>query len=827
MSLIYHSMLLNAPSMSGSGHTINKDYSVVFGGSSYYVSSISDFTIKDSGTWSVMLKSNFSTGQVIIDQRVGSKGFQPLYISADKKLQFHSADGDSTEVDASSKLLIGEWNHIAVVLSHNRVYFYVNGELLNNGGTPHITSGFSGLPIYLGRRFTDAGGGTYYYYNGTMADVRIYDHALSHEEIKQIPNKLILHYSFDEYSGGQVCDGSGFGLNATDKNCEIQDSVTNMGEYCASFNASSKNYITLPTSAKVPGPLTYNIWAYMDDWANYANDKGRIISCTQSGGYNLETLGNSLVFAFYDGTNGGYGSNINTGVDVTTLGTNTWHMFSFTLDINNKKATAYVDGVPKKSVYYEGIFQYNASSPIFLGAEAGDSTTAPDPTGPFFDGKISDFRLYAKALTDKEIGDLYSCKAKVYNNSYALGTYKMVESHSDDNDNGGYLTRSGNFNSENFIENHYLTTDDGAKFLQIFGHDVSVDSACFTTSDVTNSVGANRFSRLYHFNDDRFKNTSGKYELMLRYPRAVVLPNGYQRVSYISSNGVAVDTGFSNTSHVYWHDIEFDSGNSGRQLMGFVGNGGDYWGISSGKFELEGTQHEAFNTMSPNKRSIVKYQYNPNGSLMSVNGTQVRCPADSVQHTYNNYYLFGLNSGWDYNCYCKLYRFTIYDSDPDSAIASRVADFYPCVRRMDNRAGLYDVINNKFISVSSGWGRGNEIDASLYNRWEQQHNPLTDSTSVGYSASPINIQMLGQWNHTGIGALPGGHAYALLECQLGHDWWHGGLGHYQLYQNKGFPSPTGAVLDSEELYIRIDNTPFNDALYVRKDAVHMNEFMEE
>ena len=822
MGLIYNTMLLDASEfINGTGEVVNPDYSVVFNGTSNYISQsdASKFGINGDFTWSVMLNSAFDSGQMIFDQRTSNvNGIQPLYITDSKHLQFHVAPAQSIEVDASPYLKSNEWNHIAVVIQKSRVYFYVNGLKINPHGDYVQVPEYTTLPLFIGRRHADADYNTFYYYKGTMADVRLYDHALSYEEIKQIPNKLILHYSFDEFSGGQVCDGSGFGLNATATSCTIQISGANIGEYCASFDASSKNYITLPTSAKVPGPFTYNIWAYMDDWANYANDKGRIISCTQSGGYNLETSGNSLVFAFYDGTNGGYGSNINTGVDVTTLGTNTWHMFSFTLDINNKKATAYVDGVPKKSVEYKGIFQYNALSPIFLGAEAGDSTTSPDSTGPFFDGKISDFRLYAKALTDKEIGDLYSCKAKVYNNSYALGTYKMVESHSDDNDNGGYLTRSGNFNSENFIENHYLTTDDGAKFLQIFGHDVSVDSACFTTSDVTNSVGANRFSRLYHFNDDRFKNTSGKYELMLRYPRAVVLPNGYQRVSYISSHGVAVDTGYNDTSYVYWHDIQFDDASNTRQLMGFNGSTGTYWGKTTDNyFELE----KASTLISSNARSIVKYKY---GSSLVVNGNSFTSDAKDVA---GNYYLFGLNSTEDYNCLCKLYRFTIYSSDPDSAIASRVADFYPCVRRIDNRAGLYDVINNRFISVSSGWGRGQEIDASLYNRWEQQHNPLTDSTSVGYSASPINIQMLGQWNHTGIGALPGGHAYALLECQLGHDWWHGGLGHYQLYQNKGFPSPTGAVLDSEELYIRIDNTPFNDALYVRKDAVHMNEFMEE
>ena len=850
MGLIYHSMLLNVPELNDAGlldrtsYFVYSDNRVSFNEGTYVQKhSTSDLAIIDSGTWSVMLQSSFDSGQMIIDQRSSNIGIQPIYISEDRKIQFHTSDGGSVDIPASDYLKTNEWVHVAVVLAHNRVYVYVDGTLLNEGGTPHYTKGFSSLPLWIGRRHQDISNSTYYYYKGSMKDVRIYNNALSSEEIKQISNALIAHYSFD---GDSIRDNSDFKLNPVNWSASLTTD-SNIGSGCAQFNSENKNFVALPKEVKRSGSLSYNIWAYMDNWEEFAEKDMRILSCTETGGYNIEPSETSsdgkFRFAVYDSGIPDY-NNITTKKYCKDLTTG-WHMFTFTFEytgFSRSNAIAYIDAERQgDTIVNSNYIQYNSNNTLFLGAEAGTSDSQPDNNLGFFSGKISDFRLYARVLSEAEIVDLYKCRAKVYKGTNIFTTNELKE----DDVDSPLLDSSGILTSKNIVENHYITTDDGAKFLQIFAHDVSLNTECFTTADVKDSTGPNRFSRLYHFNDDRFKNSDGKYELLLKYPGAVNIPLEYQRVEYIKSNGNKVDVKYSGKSYVYWHDIQFND-TSVRQLMGFKGNKGSYWGkTTSNNYEIELTdtgvpatsraivKFNCSNTQKDSETGEVKKDPQTGKPLLQssliVNGDCVH--TSDAEETEGNYFLFGLNSdNPEFNCDCTLYRFTVYDSDPDTTNrAGRVADYFPCVRLSDGMVGLYDVMKRIFI-YNSGFSAGPYVDDSLYNRWKQAHNPLVTSTPTGYESVPLNIQLPNYWTYSGLGltsSTNNANSYALLECMLGDDYWFGAVGGYKLYQNVGFPAPNGVTLKNTELYIRIDNTSFNDVSYIKTDAVQMDEFIEE
>ena len=82
------------------------------------------------------------------------------------------------------------WTHIAIVYNGTDIKFYKNGTLTDTYvGTLTIKNKNSG-DYYLGR---DTRTGTTAL-NGKMNDFRIYDHALSPLEIKEISKGLILHY---------------------------------------------------------------------------------------------------------------------------------------------------------------------------------------------------------------------------------------------------------------------------------------------------------------------------------------------------------------------------------------------------------------------------------------------------------------------------------------------------------------------------------------------------------------------------------------------------------------------------------------------------------
>lgn len=182
------------------------------------------------------------------------------------------------------------------------------------------------------------------------------------------------------------------------------------------FNGTD-TFIALPQTCKINSPFTYNIWAYMDDWTEYGSNKGRIISCTESGGYNIEAVSQTLTFAFYAGETSRYSYNLNTDVTLSSLNNDDvnkrWHMFTFTLDPTTKVAQCFIDGEQKGSVTYTGTFSYNSNNTIFLGAEAAGNLV---PSVPYFSGKLDDFRLYASILSEDDIKDLYKARCKVDKN---------------------------------------------------------------------------------------------------------------------------------------------------------------------------------------------------------------------------------------------------------------------------------------------------------------------------------------------------------------------------------------------------------------------------
>ena len=94
----------------------------------------------------------------------------------------------------------------------NKCYFYVNGELVDIGST---YSGDIGRNSHwsLGGRF----GTSEYFYNGIISEVRIWNRALTEEEIKDRINKkltgeeegLVAYYPMTEGEGNILHDYSG------------------------------------------------------------------------------------------------------------------------------------------------------------------------------------------------------------------------------------------------------------------------------------------------------------------------------------------------------------------------------------------------------------------------------------------------------------------------------------------------------------------------------------------------------------------------------------------------------------------------------------------
>lgn len=208
-------------------------------------------------------------------------------------------------------------------------------------------------------------------------------------------------YDLMGYNNNIEYDVSGYCHNGTKYNITDYTSDTPRYSVATKFNGTN-SYINVGRGGMVRDEITVNIWGYMDDWTKY---NSRLISCTQGGGWNFEPAsGGKIHFALGTGnTSNTYKSP--TGYTLSELSSG-WHMFTGTYDGFTVKQ--YVDGILNTSIdayTTKTMIFYNANNSIIIGAEAGDDSST---AGGFFNGYLSDLRIYATALSESDLQSLYN-----------------------------------------------------------------------------------------------------------------------------------------------------------------------------------------------------------------------------------------------------------------------------------------------------------------------------------------------------------------------------------------------------------------------------------
>lgn len=220
-----------------------------------------------------------------------------------------------------------------------------------------------------------------------------------------LPARTDAMYSDWEYD--KAHDSSGYchdGTFSTNPPAFDKDSARYSG--CMKFVASSQNSIDCGVDTWLPtDEISVSWWGYMDAWGTT-----RPISCTESGGWNFE-----------QGDGGGWRFPVNkrgsgyiysTPVKKWTDYTSGWHFFVGTFD--GYVSRIYVDGEldstsTNGSPEVKAAIAYNQNAKLFLGCEAYGA----NPSSPYFNGKLSDIRIYATALSDDDIKELYAASASI------------------------------------------------------------------------------------------------------------------------------------------------------------------------------------------------------------------------------------------------------------------------------------------------------------------------------------------------------------------------------------------------------------------------------
>lgn len=251
-----------------------------------------------------------------------------------------------------------------------------------------------------------------------LANVKL---ELGNKSTPWIPNSADTMYNQLGLNLNIEDDTSGYGNNGTRTNINTWN--TDTARYLSSMTFNGSNgYIYLPKdSARPKDAITISVWAYMSDWSTY---NGRLCSCTEGGGWNFAPSLSKMNLAMGTGSSSNTYKSINSTKTLAQLGSG-WHHFVGTYDGLSVKI--YIDGVLEgtNSAYTTTTPIFYANNYTFIGAEAGGNTTSP--AGNYFNGRISDFRIYATALSADDVKELYNVGASIDKNGN-MHCYELVES---------------------------------------------------------------------------------------------------------------------------------------------------------------------------------------------------------------------------------------------------------------------------------------------------------------------------------------------------------------------------------------------------------------
>jgi hypothetical protein len=382
---------------------------------------------------------------------------------------FWAADGSNvTEITHSQVLSTSTWYHIVGVRKNNVMSIYVNGVLGSTTGDAayNITSNGGSPTLNFGARSSGAAG----FSAGSLDEIRMYNKALSDQEIKQLyvwaPGP-VGYWKMDEGQGTSVADSSGNGYTAT-----ITDSSSTelggwmsgkLGKTYDMRGAETSDLIDISTTISMGTRNTISFWGNFDDLAS----QDVVI------GGNSTANGDGYM-VYLDGTNIYSRQALTTGVSVaTSLSANTWYHIEVVRD--GTSVTFYKNGV------IVGTTQtYGSNNSFTLKSLVNYDNGTTDFA---LSGKVDDLRIYDYPRTPSQVLE---------------------------DMNGGHPVGGSPFASEV----SYWSMDEGQGTTahdsnSINGNDLTLSAASWTTTAKTNTawngLGTNWLSRA---DDDDFDFTA-------------------------------------------------------------------------------------------------------------------------------------------------------------------------------------------------------------------------------------------------------------------------------------------------------------------------------
>lgn len=337
--------------------------------------------------------------QNIVRKGVGSTGWR-FQINSSGILAFDRFG--QAGLDSTAAITRDIWQHVAVTYDNTtrEAIFYINGQDAGSetAASPgDFTSNTSDM-TWIWNSFP---------FTGLLDDARIYNRVLDADEIRDLyrSSSLVGHWRLDETTGttavNTVAPGTNDGtVNGTDFDT---DSVAGVSGTAINFDDSthfvevtndpifnsSQASVSLwfKTQTPISIPATNRVLFSKSTGGGFPNDVGnsQIIIW-----HSTATAANQIAFVVDDST--GSGRRASSGIIPEA---NRWYHVVGTYDGTNI------------NVYVDGILSASQTSDTGL-TNVGDIQIGSDGTTPALDGEIDDVRIYNRALSEAEVGQLYA-----------------------------------------------------------------------------------------------------------------------------------------------------------------------------------------------------------------------------------------------------------------------------------------------------------------------------------------------------------------------------------------------------------------------------------
>ncbi|KRF42249.1 LamG domain-containing protein [Paenibacillus sp. Soil787] len=174
-----------------SGTPVYKDgtvgQAISLDGSTNFVTLPSNHTLSTYDSITLSTWVNWKGGkdwQRIFDFGTGTTQYMFLTPKTGNYMRFAIKNGGTEQIVQTTPLAIGQWVHVALTLGSGKANLYMNGELKATANVTIKPSDFKPSKNYIGKsQFSDP------LFNGLIDEFRIYNRALSADEIKAVYNK--------------------------------------------------------------------------------------------------------------------------------------------------------------------------------------------------------------------------------------------------------------------------------------------------------------------------------------------------------------------------------------------------------------------------------------------------------------------------------------------------------------------------------------------------------------------------------------------------------------------------------------------------------------